>query len=163
VGYWLIAGNRREEYAVEPAPERWRTQRVVNLTCLVESPQGFGTLMRSVPPAPFYSIGCRITAWLRPDGLTKWAGLWARVDGPHDASLRQSPMLAFDNMGDRPVRGTGDWHQYDVVLDVPPAAISIAYGVSLEGAGTVGIAGLRLTTASPGMPRTGNYGPDPSF
>ena len=163
MGYWLIAGNRPEEYVVEPAPERWRDLRVVNLSCLVDSLQGFGTLMREVPPVPFFSVGCRVTAWLRPDGLTNWAGLWARVDGPHDASLRQAPMLAFDNMADRPVRGTGDWQQYDVVLDVPPTAQTLAFGVLLEGAGTVGIAGLRLTTASPGMPRTGHYAPDPSF
>jgi hypothetical protein len=106
-----------EEYTVEPVLERWRDLRVVNLRCAVESPHGFGTLMRDVPPAPFQATGCRLTAWLRPVDVASWAGLWARVDGPREDSADRPPMLAFDNMGDRPVRGTADWQHDEVVLD----------------------------------------------
>ncbi|KAB2352595.1 hypothetical protein [Actinomadura rudentiformis] len=69
-------------------------------------------------------------------------------------------MLAFDNMGDRPVRGTADWQRYEVVLDVPRAAVNVAYGVLLVGAGVVSIAGIRLTPAPSGLRRTG--GPLPN-
>lgn len=155
MGYWFIAGDRREEYTVEPAPDRWRGMGVVNLRCRVESPHGFGTLMRDLPPAPFQDYGCRLTGWLRPVDVTSWAGLWARVDGPPTASADRGHMLAFDNMGDRPVRGTADWRQYEVVLDVPRTAVNLAYGVLLAGEGVVSIAALRLTPAPPGLRRTG--------
>ena len=34
-----------------------------------------------------------------------WAGLWMRVDKGKD-------MVAFDNMQDRPIKGTTDWQRY---------------------------------------------------
>ncbi len=55
-----------------------------------------------------------------------------RVDGPQN---RQS--LAFDNMQDRPIRGTTDWVRYAIVLDVPNEAVTIAFGALLSGSGQI--------------------------
>jgi hypothetical protein len=45
--------------------------------------------------------------------------------------------VAFDNMQKRPIKGTTGWTQYAVVLDVPSDASQIAFGVLLDGKGTV--------------------------
>src|SRR3569832_2852668 len=49
-----------------------------------------------------------------------------RVDG-------NGGMLAFDNMMNRPLRGTMDWTRASVVLDVPIDADGIAFGMILTG------------------------------
>ena len=61
--------------------------------------------------------------------VVDWAGLWMRVDGPG------KKMLGFDNMQNRPLVGTKDWQQYQVVLDVPEESVHIAFGVLLSGKG----------------------------
>jgi len=40
-------------------------------------------------------------------------------------------------MSDRPIKGTTEWRAYDVVLDVPPNSIDIAFGILLAGSGEV--------------------------
>lgn len=46
-------------------------------------------------------------------------------------------LVPFDNMSDRPIKGSTDWHSYEIVLDVPPDATSINFGVLLAGLGEV--------------------------
>ena len=56
-----------------------------------------------------------------------------RVDGPDSGRH-----LAFDNMLDRPIKGTTDWTRYAVVLDVDKTAVAIAFGVLAGGEGSCG-------------------------
>jgi hypothetical protein len=57
--------------------------------------------------------------------------MWMRVDGP------DRKVLSFDNMGDRPVTGSTGWTRYEIVLDVPPDSVDIAFGFLLTQGGTV--------------------------
>lgn len=52
-----------------------------------------------------------------------------RVDGQQHGSL------SFDNMQNGPIKGTTDWHRYEVVLDVPAESVAIAFGLLLTGKG----------------------------
>ena len=51
--------------------------------------------------------------------------------------------VEFDNMQDRPLKGTGGWKKFEVVLDVPQDASGIFFlrscffGVLLDNAGEV--------------------------
>jgi hypothetical protein len=45
--------------------------------------------------------------------------------------------VAFDNMGNRPIKATTDWKMYSIVLDVPTAATRIVFGTILAGKGQV--------------------------
>ncbi len=67
----------------------------------------------------------RLSAWVRSEGIESWAGLRMRVDGQQHGSL------SFDNMQNRPIKGTTDWHRYEVVLDVPAESVAIAFGLLL--------------------------------
>jgi hypothetical protein len=88
----------------------------------------------------------RLTGWLRTrDITTGWAGLWVRTDSETATSL------AFDNMQDRGPRGTTDWKQYAVVLDVAPQATDIYFGILLAGNGAVWADDLALEE----VPKTG--------
>ncbi len=53
-----------------------------------------------------------------------------RVNGPQPVTP-----LSFHSMENRPIQGTTDWHDYDVVLDVPEESMSICFGIMLVGRG----------------------------
>ncbi|MDQ5966651.1 MAG: hypothetical protein QG625_2806 [Cyanobacteriota bacterium erpe_2018_sw_39hr_WHONDRS-SW48-000098_B_bin.30] len=74
----------------------------------------------------------RLTGWTKAAGVSGWAGMWMRVDGP-----AKGKSLAFDNMRDRPIQGTEDWTKHEIVLDVPESATHVAFGVLLNGDGQI--------------------------
>src|SRR4029453_5615135 len=63
------------------------------------------------------------------DGIEGWGALWMRVDGKEQAGL------AFDNMRNRVIKGTNDWAEFDIVLNVAADAEVIWAGGILSGKG----------------------------
>ncbi len=97
----------------------------------------FGTLMQMVDATEYRGSRLRLSGFSRALAVTGWAGFWLRVDGP-------AGVLAFDNMQSRPIRGNAQWKRDEVVLDVPPEAKALAFGVLLAGGGQVWVDDLRL-------------------
>ena len=90
----------------------------------------------------------RLSAWLKSSDVKDWAGLWMRVDGSAQRSL------AFDNMQNRPLKGTMDWARYDVVLDVPEQAVGVYFGVLVYGAGNLWLDDVQLGIVDQSVPVT---------
>jgi hypothetical protein len=154
---WFMAGSKPTLYdsGVDP-------QAVMNglPSAFMKSnqpvPEGFGTLMQNFSAQQYLGQRVRFRALVKSEGVEKWAGLWMRVDG----ALQKS--LAFDNMGDRPIKGTTAWQSYDVVLDVPQTATGIFFGILMEGAGEVWLNSANFEVVGAGVPTTGassNAGP----
>lgn len=78
----------------------------------------------------------RMSAWIRTEKAQ--AALWMRVDGLNDQ------ILDFDNMENRSIKGTTDWKEYEVVLDVPKAARLICFGAIHAGKGQVWLSDFRF-------------------
>jgi hypothetical protein len=133
--------------AVEPSDRR-EGRAAVTRAC-VESPQGFGTLMQEVLPDDYRGKRVRLAAWVRTEAVTRWCGLWMRVDG---ANKR---VLAFDNMESRPIRGTAGWTRHEVVLDVAAEAELVAFGVILDGTGAAWIDEVTFEVVGTDVPTTG--------
>ena len=90
-----------------------------------------------------------LSAFIKTADVEQSAGLWMRVDGP------DGDALSFDNMQDRPVLGTRDWRQYQVVLDIPKSSDSIAFGVLLGGKGQVWLDDIAFKAVGQDTPITG--------
>jgi hypothetical protein len=110
--------------------------------------KGFGTLMQAIKADNYLGKRLRLSAYLKTEDVATWAGLWMRVDGPTGASL------AFDNMQDRPVRGTADWTRYEIVLDIPESGVNIAFGFLLAGNGVVWADDFKLESVGQDVPVT---------
>lgn len=93
--------------------------------------EGFATLMLKIDAEPYIGKRIQFSAFIKAEEIEGWAGLWMRIDGP------QVDSLDHDNMQDRPIRGTVDWQQYQVVLDVPEEGLDIAFGLLLQGRGQI--------------------------
>jgi hypothetical protein len=77
-------------------------------------------LMQSVRAERYIGKKVRLSGLVKSQEVVSWAGLWMRVDKGKD-------MVVFDNMQDRPIKGTTDWQRYDMVLDVPPDSTGILW------------------------------------
>lgn len=140
---WYIAGNKPTGY--ESGIDALATHDS-RPSAFLKSKQpvvhGFGTLMQDFRAARYVGKRVRFSAFVKTDDARDWAGLWMRVDnGPKQ--------LAFDNMQDRPIKGTTDWRRYEVVLDVPQDATGIFFGVLLSGAGSVWINDVKFEVVGP--------------
>ena len=105
----------------------------------------WGTLMQQIAADNYRGKRVRFSAQVRTRAVTSWAGLWMRVDRPG------GDMVLY-NSSDRPIRGTADWQQKSVVLDVAPDASVIAFGVINEGTGQVWIDDLKLEVVGNDVP-----------
>ncbi len=111
--------------------------------------KGFGTYMQQCLPEKYLDKRVKLTANIKSADVKSSAGLWFRVDG------ERSEMLSFDNMQDRPIKGTTDWKKYEIVLDVPKGAINLAYGVLLDGTGQVWFTNVSFEIVDKKTPITG--------
>jgi hypothetical protein len=74
---------------------------------------------------------------LRSKQLEQWAGLWLRADGVED-------QLFFENMSNRPIRGSTPWTTYTIIARLPAETTWLNYGIVLQGRGTLWADNLRL-------------------
>lgn len=93
---------------------------------------GFGTLMQNCLPDKYLGKRVRMSGYMKSKDVDDKAGLWLRVD-----QANSEKPLSFDNMNDRPIKGTTDWKKYEIVLDVPMNATNLAYGALLVGSGQI--------------------------
>jgi len=63
--------------------------------------------------------------------------------------------LGFDNMNNRPIKGTTDWKRYSIVLDVPEESGDLVYGILLDGTGQVWIDYEGIKIVGNNVPLTG--------
>ncbi len=115
---------------------------------------GFGTIMQSFTPEKYLGKRIKMTGYLKTKDVKDWAGFWLRVDGEKGENS-----LAFDNMKngktDRAVRGTTNWKQYEIVLDVSEKATNISFGALLSGTGQVWFDKIDFEIVSHSIPTTG--------
>src|SRR5205085_1619727 len=64
--------------------------------------------------SPLFGKRLRLTGWLKTKEVDNWAGFQLMIRNP------AGKIIAVDEMMDRPIRGTTDWQQFQIVADVPP-------------------------------------------
>jgi hypothetical protein len=150
---WFLAGSQPADYVTGTDTQTFHAGKgSAFLAASAAGAKGFGTLMEQFTPQEYLGKRVRLTAWVKSDKVGGWAGVWMRVDGP------AGQMLSFDNMQGRPIQGTTDWRQYDVVLDVPQEAIGLAFGVLLSGPGRVWMDDVAFAAVDPSVPTTDRPG-----
>ncbi len=149
---WFNAGSKPKSY--EMGIDKGAGQdgkNAATIKSIDKKIDGFGTLMQQCKPDKYLGKRVRMTGFVKSENVTAWAGLWLRVD----QSGSQQP-LSFDNMGDRPIKGTTGWTKYEIVLDVPSNASLIAYGALLDGTGQIWFDSITFEVVGDNVPTTGS-------
>lgn len=129
---WALTGTRTDAYEVRCDAIFTDCEiPILRTRSFTSEPFGMGSLTHSESATPWVGQRLEVRAELKGGNIDGWAGVWMRID---DANGK---VLAFDNMQNRPVRGTTSFSWYSVVLDVPVNAARVTFGVFLHGPGAV--------------------------
>ena len=155
---WHMTGGRAPDYEAGLLPgvdydghrvARLRLRPAVSEPAVSEpavpESSGFGAIVQTIATARYRGHRVLFSAMLRATGVTDWAGLWMRVDGP-------GGVLEFDNMQDRALSGTTDWTEAAIVLDVPEEAKVLLFGALLSRAGAIDLTRLQFEEADQAVP-----------
>ncbi|WP_123808112.1 helix-turn-helix domain-containing protein [Abyssicoccus albus] len=91
----------------------------------------FATMMQTFKANQFVDKRIRLSCFICTENVDTYAGIWMRVDDTME------DVLQFDNMSNRPIKGTTKWNHYSIILDVPPQSAVISFGIILSGQGTI--------------------------
>lgn len=150
---WLLAGSKPANYETGTDQLNSYNSKPSAFMKAKADTDGFGTLMQSFSAEQYRGKRIRLSAFVKAEMVSRWAGLWMRIDGPMQGGSPQT--LGFDNMQSRPIKGTLAWAKYDVVLDVPQAATGIAMGILQDGPGEVWLNSVAFAVVGNEVPVTG--------
>jgi hypothetical protein len=148
---WFAAGSKPKSYEMgidKGAAEDGKN--CATIKSIDKSITGFGTLMQECLPTTYLGKRVRMTGVMKSKDVTGWAGLWFRVD-----QANSTKSLSFDNMADRPIKGTTTWTKCEIVLDVPATASMLAYGALLDGTGQIWFDNMKFEIVDNTVPLTG--------
>jgi len=147
---WIVAGSTPTDYefGTDMAQSADGTKSAFIKSKPEAKSKGFGTLMQMFAADDYRGGRWKLSARMRTADAGK-AQLWMRVDGP------DKKMNAFDNMDDRPVTGDSEWRTYEIVLDVAPDSIAVAFGFFLFGDGQVWADDFKLERVTTAVAVTG--------
>ncbi len=151
---WFKAGSDPDKYKMGiDSSVQHDKQNVMTIQSVDKEITGFGSYMQNIKPGQYLGKRVKMTGYMKSKDVVDWAGFWCRVD-PADTSKN---MLAFDNMYDRPVKGTTGWNKYTIVLDVPDDASNIAFGTLLGNTGQIWFSNPVFEVVDNSVSTTGPY------
>ncbi len=132
---WFKAGSNSEDYEVGVVKDESSKsgEHAAYIFSKRKSIKGFGTYMQTCSAKDFLGKKIKMTGYIKTDEVKSWAGMWLRIDGKGE----KQHALSFDNMGDRPLKGSMDWTLCEISLDVPKNAKSLNFGALLSGSGKI--------------------------
>lgn len=145
---WFQAGSNETDYKMGVDEDKgYRGKKSAYIESTKANPKGFSTMMQNSSVEKYLGKRIRMSAYISTKNVSEWTGAWLRFDG-------SGKMLALDNMSGRGIKGTTDWKQYSIVLDVPEEATNMAFGVLLNGPGKVWFDGFKFEIVDNNVPVT---------
>ncbi len=125
---WLQTGKATSCHAGVASVSGGPTPKVFSLSCDLGT-ASFSTAMQQIRADDYAGKRVRLSASVQGEALAQWGGLWMRADTASNRSV------AFDNMQERPLKGSFAWREAQVVLDIPAEARVLSFGFLVNGAG----------------------------
>ncbi len=146
---WFNAGSHPNDYDMGGDPTvKHGSENSGYIKSIASDIDGFGTWMTQIEADKYIGTRLRLSGYVKSNEVEDWVSLWMRVDAADTTTL------SFDNMEDRPIKGTTKWKKYEIVLDIPENSTGIFYGIMLIGKGQAWVDGLQLETVSNEIPVT---------
>lgn len=146
---WFLAGNKPKSYSISLDKSVYKTGgSSASLESIDKKIEGFGTLMQTCSAADYLGKRIKMTAYIKSQKVSQWAGMWLRVDS------KAQKVLSFDNMQNRPIKGDNDWTLYEIVLDVPEESGTLNFGVLLSETGKVWLDNVSFVVVDKLEPKT---------
>jgi len=136
---WFAAGSNPSEYEMGIDNSNFENgQSCAYIKSKAPKENEFGTLMQTISAENYSGKRLKLSGYVKSEIVDGWSGVWMRIDGENNQQL------GFDNMRDRAIKGTTDWKEYEIILDIPTNSKTINYGVLLGGNGKVWFDNFKL-------------------
>jgi transcriptional regulator with XRE-family HTH domain len=148
---WFISGDEPadvEDYEIGVDSDLTYKEKPCITIKAKPDPAEFAALAQQIKAEAYHGKRLRFSAALRAQDIECRAALFMRISG------QNGKLLAFDNMRERPVSGTTDWENHEIVLDVAEEAEDILFGVLLSMEGQVWMADVKLEDVDRNVPTT---------
>lgn len=147
---WFKNGSAPEAYEVGvDANNAWGGMPSAYAKSTGTAAGKFGGMMQTISTDAYKGQRVRLTGWMKTEDANDDGGhLWMRVDGQGTSQLQ------FDNMNGRAPKGTTDWQEYSIVLDVPAESTRLNYGFFVGGQGKMWVNGLTISPVAADVPTT---------
>jgi hypothetical protein len=129
---WVVTGLSPQKFAAG-IDQDLGVKGAKFLRNTADDPKAWAALAQPISARNYVGQRIRFRASVKTQDVSGWAGLWMRVDN------RAGRTIAFYNSADKPIKGSTDWQERSVVLDVPPEGATIVFGVINNGKGQVWI------------------------
>jgi hypothetical protein len=148
---WAKNGSNTAAYVVGvDQNQTWGGMASAYVNSNGAAPHEFGGMMQTISAENFLGQRLRLSGWVKTEDANDGGGhLWLRIDG-----RQVGASLQFDNMDNRAVKGTSDWQECAIVLDVPSEASALAYGFFLKGGGKMWVNGTKIEPVGPEVSST---------
>jgi hypothetical protein len=127
---WILTGMHPQEFTAG-VDQDLGVKGAKFLRNKADDPHAWAALAQPVSARNYLGQRIRFRAFVKTQEVSGWAGLWMRVDN------RAGRTIAFYNSADKPIKGSTDWQERSVVLDVPQDGAVIVFGVINNGKGQV--------------------------
>ncbi len=102
-----------------------------------------------------YGKHIRLTGWLKTANVQGWASAFMIILSPGNSLLGLANRhMQYDDMSNRPIRGTADWQQLELVTDLPNEPCIIYFGPDLYGPGELWADDFKIDLAPADDPDT---------
>lgn len=146
---WEVKGDQHERFDIGIDPQVTHDGKPsAFIGSQDDTLKGLATLKQKISAEKYIGKRIRFSGWLKTENVKDGAVLWMRVDNTEHKTLQ------MDNMEKRLLKGSNDWKQYSIVLDVPPEADSIHFGFLISESGKVWASDLHLECVSKSVPST---------
>lgn len=148
-GNWIRSENPEDfDIGIDQAL-RYDNKPCAYMKSNVPHPSGFASIDQAFSAKQFRDKHVRFSASVKTSNVAEWSGLWMKVDGADG-------VMAFDDMKDRPIKGSADWKRYEIVLEVRPDSNKITIGYMLTGGGQVWLNNMKVEAVGKDVAVTGH-------
>ena len=142
---WFLSGDNPDGYEVgKDKSVIFKDKASGFIRSKHERVAGFGTIMQQFDITSYLGKQLKYSAYVKTEKVKNWAGLWVRLD---DNNMKY---IWFDNMQDRPIKGTTNWKEFSITVNVPKQSSTINFGILLVGPGAVWINDVNFVELSGG-------------
>lgn len=140
---WSLSGSNPELFGlvVDTTVYHTGTQSGLLYAKNEANERQFATMMQGFQARSYKGKRLKLSCFLKTENVGK-CGAWFQIDNSSGDPIQ------FDNMDNRSIRGTTDWNQYALILDVLEDSTYIQFGVLLKGRGKVWADGFRFEEVS---------------
>lgn len=130
---WILSGSDPFNYEMGVDREivhQGKASGYLKSKTVIEA-EHFATMMQQFNAGSYLNKRIRLSGFLKTKDVDSFSSMWMRVDNAN------GDIIQFDNMSNRPIKGTLNWNLYSIVLDVPRESVLISFGIILSGRGQI--------------------------